>query len=169
MNTNTASNGCYAYIDGANLHMGIQELSKELDYAKFRKLLRWKYRVTKAYIFIGYIDSYESLYKYLRDSGFELIFKESVLQAGEIKANVDAEMVLQCVRDVYENATSQAVIVSGDGDFSCLIDFLDEKKLLRTMIAPNRKYCSYLLRKKNLPLVYMNDIISKCEKTPGRH
>ena len=149
--------------------MGIQELSKELDYAKFRKLLRWKYRVTKAYIFIGYIDSYESLYKYLRDSGFELIFKESVLQAGEIKANVDAEMVLRCVRDVYENAPSQAVIVSGDGDFSCLIDFLDEKKLLRTMIAPNRKYCSYLLRKKNLPLVYMNDIISKCEKTPGRH
>ena len=159
----------FAYIDGANLHMGIQSLGKELNYTKFRKWLFWKYRISKAYIFIGYISSYESLYAYLREAGFELIFKESVLQEGKIKANVDAELVLQAVRDVYEAKPNQVIVVSGDGDFSCLIDFLQAKKLLKTMIAPNRKYCSYLLRKKNLPLVYMNDIISKCEKTPDRH
>lgn len=119
--------------------------------------------------FIGNIPAYKSLYTHLRKSGYELIFKESVLQGGEIKANVDAELVLQVAMDVYESALQRAVLITGDGDFSCLVDFLHKRSLLTTMIAPNKKYCSYLLRKKNLPLVYMNDIISKFEKTPGRH
>lgn len=160
---------CYAYIDGANLHMGIRELGKELDYEKFRTLLRWKYRVCKAYIFIGYIQAYESLYSYLRNCGFNLVFKEAVLQRGETKANVDSEMVLQAVKDHYEEQPEHAVLVTGDGDFSCLVDFLLEKGVFRTIVAPNKDYCSYLLRKKNLSITYMNDIISKCEKTPGRH
>lgn len=82
---------------------------------------------------------------------------------------MDAELVLRAVRDVYEVHPKEMVIISGDGDFSCLVDFLQERKLLRTIIAPNRRYCSYLLRKKNLPMVFMDDIIAKCEKTPGRH
>ena len=160
---------CYAYIDGANLHMGIREMRKDLDYEKFRKLLRWKYRVSKAHIFIGYVESNKSLYTHLRDCGFELVFKEAVLQRGETKANVDAELVLQAVKDFYEEQPKQAVLVSGDGDFACLVDFLNDKGIFRTIVAPNRKYCSYLLRKKNLSLTYMDDIIAKCEKTPGRH
>jgi len=158
-----------AYIDGANLHMGIQSLGKKLDYQKFRKWLFWKYRIETAYIFIGYIPTYEHLYSYLKESGFTLVFKESVLQAGEIKANVDAELVLQAVRDAYETPPKETVIVSGDGDFSCLIDFLREKGTLKTMVAPNKRYCSYLLRKKNIPIVYMDDVITKCEKTPDRN
>jgi len=164
------SNGNIAYIDGANLHMGIRSLRKEIDYGKFRKLLLWKYRITTAYLFIGHIPEYEKLYEHLRQSGYTLIFKETVMQAGETKGNVDAELVLRAVRDVYETQPKQMVIISGDGDFSCLVDFLQEKQLLKTIIAPNRRYCSYLLRKKkNLPIVFMDDIITKCEKTPGRH
>ena len=112
------------------------------------------------------IESYSALYQHLQSAGFELIFKESIRQAGEIKANVDAELVLQAARDVYEGRLKEAVLVSGDGDFSCLIDFLQRRKLLRTMLAPNRKFCSYLLRKKNLPIVFMDDIISKLRKDP---
>lgn len=155
-----------AYIDGANLYMGIQSLGNDLDYNKFRQWLFWKYRITKAYIFLGYIESHTRLYQHLQASGFEIIFKESVRQAGGIKANVDAELVLQVARDAYENKLKQAIIVSGDGDFSCLIDFLHAKHLLKTMIAPNRKYCSYLLRKKNLPLLYLDDVIAKIRKDP---
>jgi uncharacterized LabA/DUF88 family protein len=161
--------GCIAYIDGANLHMGIKSLKKEIDYGKFRRWLRWKYRITVAYLFIGYIPEYEKLYDHLRRSGYTLIFKETVTRSGETKGNVDAELVLRAVRDVFETHPRHVVLVSGDGDFSCLVDFLHERRLLRTLIAPNRKYCSYLLRKKNLPLVFMDDIIAKFEKTPGRH
>jgi len=57
-----------AYIDGANLYKGIQSLNKELDYARFRKWLLHKYRITTAYIFMGYIPQQESLYKYLKSA-----------------------------------------------------------------------------------------------------
>lgn len=100
----------FAYIDGANLHKGTQSLGLELDYKKFRKWLFWKYHITKAYIFIGYITSFENLYSHLKIAGFDLVFKESVLQAREIKANVDAE-IDNLVFDLYELTTEERTIV----------------------------------------------------------
>jgi len=45
----------FAYIDGANLHKGIESSGWKLDYRKFRVWLLEKYGVKKAYIFIGLI------------------------------------------------------------------------------------------------------------------
>ena len=148
----------FAYIDGANLYEGIKNLGKNVDYGLFRKWLTWKYRVDKAYIFIGYIPQKESLYDYLKASGFILVFKETICQKGVIKGNADAEMVLQSVKDFYEEHTEEAIVISGDGDFSCLVDFLQEKNVLKTLIIPNKKYSSYLLRKKTVSKVFLDDI-----------
>lgn len=41
---------------------------------------------------------------------------------------------------------AQAVIVSGDGDFYCLVEYLEIKNKLKKIIVPNPKYSS-LLRK----------------------
>ncbi|MEK7068607.1 MAG: hypothetical protein AAB964_02220, partial [Patescibacteria group bacterium] len=57
-----------AYIDGANLHKGVEGLGWELDYNKFRVWLREKYAVNKAYLFLGLIPGYGQLYKYLQHS-----------------------------------------------------------------------------------------------------
>ncbi len=158
-----------AYIDGTNLYKGLQELKKELDYKRFRVWLLQKYRIRTAYIFMGYIPEQKNLYEYLKKSGFTLIFKESVIQKGAIKGNADSEMVLQSVRDFFEKEIGQVVLVSGDGDFSCLVDFLIEKKVFRTILIPNSKYCSYLLRKKKCSLTYLEDplIIEKYTKKKG--
>ena len=163
-----------AYIDGTNLYKGIQSLNKDLDYARFRKWLLHKYRITTAYIFMGYIPQQESLYKYLQSVGFTLIFKESITHKWEVKGNADAEMVLQSVRDVYEKKPDNVVLVSWDWDFSCLVDFLIEKKVFKTILIPNSRFCSYLLRKKNVSMAFLEDkwIISKIQKserTPRRH
>ncbi|MFS8160423.1 MAG: hypothetical protein ACMG6E_09510, partial [Candidatus Roizmanbacteria bacterium] len=40
----------------------------------------------------------------------------------------------------------QAIIVSGDGDFHCLMEYLHDQKKLYKIIVPNEKYSS-LLRK----------------------
>ena len=83
-----------AYIDGTNLYKGIESHGTELDYFRFRKWLLHKYRINKAYIFMGYISKQKSLYQYLQNAGFKLVFKESVTQRGVVKGNADAEMIL---------------------------------------------------------------------------
>lgn len=46
-----------------------------------------------------------------------------------------------------EKEYNSAIIVTGDGDFLCLIDYLSEKKKLKRILIPNRFRYSYLLQK----------------------
>ncbi len=118
-----------AYIDGANLHKGISSLGWKLDYARFRIWLKEKYDVKNAYLFIGFVPKHKKLYVHLCQSGYVLIFKETVIDGkGQVKGNCDAELVLCCVRDVYEQGFDKAVLVSSDGDYACLVKFLQKKK-----------------------------------------
>jgi len=57
---------------------------------------------------------------------------------------VDAELVLHAMIE-FKNY-DKAIIVSGDGDFHCLIEYLEGKGKLYKIIAPNKRYSS-LLRK----------------------
>lgn len=117
----------FAYIDGANLHRGIESLGWKLDYSRFRVWLSEKYWVKSAYLFIGLIPKYKELYKYLQESGFTPIFKEVVYDGnGKPKGNCDADLVLQAARDAYENKFDKAIIISSDGDYASLIKFLKE-------------------------------------------
>ena len=94
----------FAYIDGANLHKGVAGLGWTLDYKRFRVWLSEKYGVHTAYLFIGLIPKYKELYKSLQESGFTLIFKEVIYDGdGKPKGNCDADLVLNVVRDTYEN------------------------------------------------------------------
>lgn len=160
------------YIDGANLHLGFKTLGRELDYKRFRRWLLDKYKIHTAYIFMGYIPEQKSLYDYLENCGFELIFKETVKQKGVVKGNADAEMILKTVRDFYEEDTESVTLISGDGDFSCLVDFLLEKQIFGRLMIPNIKYCSYLLRKKQISLVRLDHprtISLYTKRASGRH
>ena len=39
---------------------------------------------------------------------------------------------------------NKAIIASGDGDFYCLVEYLNKKKKLLKVIVPNQKYSSLL-------------------------
>ena len=139
----------YAFIDSQNLYLGVQSEGWVLDYAKFRLYLKNKYKIEKAFIFIGRIDKNEDLYKSLQKSGYDLIFKPTVryFDNGKetSKGNVDAELVLHSAAVEYENY-GKAIIVSGDGDFACLVEYLIRKNKLLYILTPNRKYSSLLRR-----------------------
>ncbi len=138
----------FAYIDGANLHKGILELGWRLDYKRFRVFLYEKYGVNKAYIFLGFIPTNANLYRDLQNCGYTVVFKPTLPDGtGEVKGNCDAEMVLQAVSDMYESLYDNAVIVTGDGDFACLVNFLKEKKKFKVILSPSYKKASVLLRK----------------------
>ncbi len=140
----------YAFIDSQNLNLGVRSQGWKLDWRKFRQYLRNKYNTSKAYLFIGHIAGNESLYAFLQESGYILIFKPTLErnQQGKvlIKGNVDAELVLHTMIQ-YKNY-NKAIIVSGDGDFHCLIEYLAEKGKLLKILAPTTHYSS-LLRKFN--------------------
>ncbi|MEK7060858.1 MAG: NYN domain-containing protein [Patescibacteria group bacterium] len=137
----------YAFIDSQNLNLGVRSQGWHLDWRKFRQYLRDKYNISKAYLFIGHVNGNESLYKFLQEAGYIVIFKPTLeLPDGTVKGNVDAELVLHSMIE-YKNY-DQAIIVSGDGDFHCLIEYLVDKDKLLKILAPTRHYSS-LLRKFN--------------------
>ncbi len=138
----------YAFIDSQNLNLGVKSLGWKLDYKKFRLYLKNKYQVSKALLFIGFNPKNQSLYSHLQDAGFILVFKKTISfksKSGKItqKGNVDAELVLHAAAVEY-NKYDKAIIVSGDGDFACLISFLQEKDKLFKIITPNSNYSSLL-------------------------
>ena len=52
----------YAFIDSQNLNLSIRSLGWKLDFARFRIYLKEKYGVTKAFLFIGYVEGNNDLY-----------------------------------------------------------------------------------------------------------
>lgn len=139
----------YAFIDSQNLNLGVRSLGWNLDYKKFRLYLKNKYNVTEAYLFIGKTDGNQDLYSALMKAGFILVFKPTVsyLENGKrtMKGNVDAELVLYAAAKVYDEY-DKAIIISGDGDFYCLVEFLEENNKLLRVITPNNRYSKLLHR-----------------------
>lgn len=160
--------GNCAFIDGANLHKGIGELGWKLDYKRFRIFLAEKYRTQTAYLFLGMLRSNTGLYRDLQVWGYTLIFKPMTTGGyGEIKGNCDAELVLQAVSGVYEKKYENAVIVSGDGDFRCLVDFLIQKDAFGGVISPNEMKASALLKKiARQRIVFLDKYRSRLEYRP---
>ncbi|MCD6134687.1 MAG: NYN domain-containing protein [Candidatus Omnitrophica bacterium] len=152
----------FAFIDSQNLNLSIKEQGWRLDFKRFRIYLEDKYDIVKAFIFIGYVPTNESLYTSLQEYGYILIFKPTLsLPDGRVKGNIDAELVLHAMIE-YSNY-DKAVIVSGDGDFYCLIDYLKKNNKLGRLIVPNRHKFSSLLRKFTKDMTFMNDLRGKLE------
>jgi uncharacterized LabA/DUF88 family protein len=158
----------YAFIDSQNINLGVKSQGWQLDFNRFRIYLKDKYKVTKAFLFIGFLPDNQKLYTYLQKAGYILIFKpilEVKASRGrreiKIKGNVDAELVLHTMIE-YKNF-SKAVIASGDGDFYCLIEYLADNKKLGKVIVPNKKYSS-LLRKYSPHIVNIGLLKGKLKK-----
>jgi uncharacterized LabA/DUF88 family protein len=133
----------YAFIDSQNLHLGVKSQGWTLDWRKFRQYLRNKYGVDQAFAFIGYKSGNEALYTELQKMGYVVIIKPTLeLPDGRVKGNVDAELVLHTM--IEYGKFDRAIIVSGDGDFHCLIEYLEKQGKLLHVFAPNRKYSSLL-------------------------
>ncbi len=126
----------FAFIDSQNLNLGTsKDIYKKgklvykgwkIDFRKFFIYLKDKYRIDKAFLFIGYIIEYQNYDK--------------------------------------------AVVVSGDGDFYCLYEYLQKKNKLKSIIIPNMKSASSLLKKFEKYKLFLETKKSKLEykKNEGR-
>lgn len=136
----------YAFIDGQNLYLGVKSLGWKMDYKKFYTHLTDTYRVTCVFIFLGYLEEYEPLYRQLREFGYTIIFKEvSHDHEGAPKGNVDVLLTLHAM--LHNDDLKKAVLVTSDGDFAPLVEHWSANKKLRAVISTRRPQCSWLLRK----------------------
>jgi len=154
--------GNYAFIDSQNLNLGVQKMGWKMDWRKFRAYLKDQYNVENAYMFIGYMPDYEKLYEQMHDLGYLIVLKPTLemfdteekreVRAQDVadgkaekrvpKGNVDAELVLYAVKEMRNYR--KAVIVSGDGDFFGLIEYLAKEQKLEKVLTPNWQYSSLL-------------------------
>ena len=174
---NDKVNKIYAFIDSQNLNLSVQKdivnnvtgklvyKGWKLDYKRFFIYLNDKYKVDRSFLFIGRIAWNESLYKFLEQVGYTIIYKPmldySVGKEKFTKGNVDAELVLHTMIEL-PNYT-KAIIVSGDGDYYCLIEYLEIHNKLSHIMIPNKVSYSSLLRKYRHYFVFVSDLQGKLE------
>ncbi len=147
----------YAFIDSQNLNLSIRNQGWILNFRKYRQYLSRKYDISMAFIFIGYVPLNQGLYTNLQKDGYILIHKSTLtLPDGTVKGNVDAELVLHTMIE-YKNF-DKALIVTGDGDFYCLVDYLISNDKLLNLMIPDKTSFSSLYRKLMPHIVFMNNL-----------
>jgi uncharacterized LabA/DUF88 family protein len=142
-----------AFIDGQNLHIGTakREIDPwEINLARFRVYLKEKYNVDKAYYFLGYVqEANQELYEEIQNAGFVLIFREhNPAMIGKKKGNVDSDIIFHIMKKMYKKEDfEKVVLVSGDGDYKLVVDFLIEEKRFEKILFPDLKRASSLYKK----------------------
>lgn len=133
-----------------------------MDWRKFRQYLKDTYNVSHAYMFIGYVPEFEAMYQQLHELGFLIVLKptydmtrprEEDMPGNKVdekpdkktddkqdekkptKGNIDADLVLWAMKELPNY--DKALIVSGDGDFYGLVEYLAEQKKLLKLLAPS--------------------------------
>ena len=152
----------HAFIDGQNLHLGTKENGWAIDHKKFRIYLADKYSVTEAYYFLGFVsEDEEELYDNLQKAGFILTFREhSAALKGKKKGNVDCDIIFSIMKKlVQKESFDKIILVSGDGDYKKLVDFLVKKDKLEKVLFPNKEFASSLYKK--LGSEFYDDLDSK--------
>lgn len=161
-----------AFIDGQNLHFGttkcdncaarlkidIKDIKKEdctcgyaweVNLSKFRVYLKENYSVSEAYYCLGYLkDKNGALYTELQKAGFIVLFKEhGPLSKSKKKGNVDTDIIFEVMRNLLDNPDfKKIVLISGDGDYKKLVDYLVSKGKFEKILFPNKKYASSLYK-----------------------
>lgn len=141
-----------AFIDGQNLHMGTTKVANpwKIDFKKFRVYLTDKYQVDLAYYFLGFVlEEKRDMYLRIQEAGFILVFREhNALMIGKKKGNVDADIIFEIMKKLYRKDDFESVVlVSGDGDYKRLVDFLIEENKFKKILFPNRFFASSLYKK----------------------
>lgn len=152
----------YAFIDSQNLNVGVQKFGWKMDWQKFRKWLADEHGVTKAFMFIGYVPEFEAMYEQLHEAGYMIVLKPTYdmtrplpdpnaepkpgdngkkaepEEKKAVKGNIDADLVLWAMKEISNY--DKAILVSGDGDFYSLVEYLESKKRLGKILTPSFQY-----------------------------
>ena len=138
-----------AFIDGQNLHLGTSENGWKVNFKRLRVYLKENYNVDEAYYFLGYISEKEQdLYNNLQKAGYIIIFKSHNEELiAKKKGNVDTDIVFEVMRNLIDNKDfERIVLISGDGDYKKMVEYLIKKDKFSKILFPNKKFASSLYK-----------------------
>ena len=139
-----------AFVDGQNVHIGTKQEGWSIDLARFRIYLKDKYKIVEAYYFLGYLqEEKEDLYQEIQKAGFIVVFKKHNEYAiSKKKGNVDTDIVFEVMKQLVENTSlDKVVLISGDGDYIKMVDYLIAKNKFEKILFPNTKFASSLYKR----------------------
>ena len=140
-----------AYIDSQNMHLATTTAPDPwfVDMEKLRRYLAKKYDIGEAILFMGaYGQEHQNMYERFQRAGYILIFREhSQNLKGRKKGNVDVDIVFQVMRDVKDRDDfDRVVIVSGDGDYKRMVDYLISIGKFEKILLPSHHNASSLYK-----------------------
>jgi len=104
----------------------------------------------EAYYFLGYVSEVnDDLYDKIQKAGFLLKFREhSSSMMGKKKGNVDSDIIFSVMKKLYRKYDfDKIILVSGDGDYKMLVDFLIKESRFKKILFPNKQFASSLYKK----------------------
>ena len=138
-----ASNKIALFIDGPNLHAAAKTLGFDIDYRRLLKEFESSGMLLRAFYYTAVIEDHEfssvrPLIDWLSYNGYTVVTKptKEFVDAGgrrKVKGNMDVELAV----DAMELAAQidQMVLVSGDGDFRCLVEAMQRRGVRVTVIS----------------------------------
>ena len=157
-----------AFIDGQNLAISTKcaKTPWVIDLKRFRTFLAERFNVSEAYYFIGAFDSSkQNLYSALQRFGYIVIFREHACGVlSHKKGNVDTDIVFLVMKKLVEKEDfDRVVLVSGDGDYWRMVDYLIKSNKFCKLLVPNEYRLSslYRLRMPDSYRMYLDDSSTK--------
>jgi uncharacterized LabA/DUF88 family protein len=156
------------YIDAANLILSARTHGIVYDIAVLGEYLRYKYSASSCVYFTGRISALASDYNRIEKLGIEIVFKEIYSEHAKTKANCDVDISHRITKDVERKDVDGVVLLSGDGDFAALLDYVKNSGMETYLFAIHRQDTSRLLRKRGyLRTTWLSDIYMKILQRKG--
>lgn len=152
------------FIDSQNLYQSTKQDIPEKNYTGFiadnTKLFNFlsnKFQQPDIYYFVGYLSKYKSMYRALESIGYKLMFKNCIVNKDIVKGNVDVDIAHNIHLSLFNY--DKISLLSGDGDFLCVVQHLQNQNKFGKLIAPNIHCLSQFLidSLKQEDIIYISD------------
>lgn len=102
------------------------------------------------YYFLGHVqEGNVGLYTRLQELGYIVVFKNQVIEMkSSKKGNIDSDLIFRVMEKLIEEPEEfdKVLLVSGDGDFKILVDYLIKKDRFVKILLPNKNFASSLYK-----------------------
>ena len=149
------------YIDASNIIMSMDNLDYEINFSYLFKYLSDRFRTNNIFYFTPELNHINKNLSFLHSLGFKIVKKDTYFYQKSIKANCDVEISHYITRDIKDKLYKKIILLSGDGDFSMLLDYANNNNIGVGVISANKKSTAKLIRtKKYFRVEYIIDLIS---------
>ena len=134
------------FIDGANLYAAARSLGFDIDYKRLREEFSGKGRLIRAFYYTALVEDQEyspirPLVDWLDYNGYTLITKPAkeftdAMGRRKVKGDMDIEIAVDMME--LSGALDHIVLFSGDGDFRRVIEAVQRKGVLVTVVSTIR-------------------------------